>query len=329
MKLAHLNLDGRPQMVWVADDVYIPAARVAEAEGSTLPSTIDSLILDLPAHEDKVRSLYSKFVAGSYREWAQPFPNAEALPPVLRPTTLRDAYAFRQHVETSRMNRGLPMIPAFDEFPVFYFSNPHALVGAGPLSFMPLHYEQLDYELEVAVVLGRGGRNLKAATAHEHIFGFMVMNDWSARALQMAEMQLNLGPAKGKDFATGIGPLLVTTDELEPYRTAAKPGHTGAAWRLHMQLELNGEVLSQGYLSDMDWTYGEILERISYGVDLYPTDIVGSGTVGTGCLLELNGTGKRADPNYVPRWLQPGDSVTASAEVLGQLQNTIEPPQEY
>ena len=150
------------------------------------------------------------------------------------------------------------------------------------------------------------------------------MNDVSARELQLEEMKLNLGPAKGKDFATALGPWLVTADELEGFKIAAKENHTGNGYNLKMKCSVNGVQVSEGNFADMDWTFAEIIERCSYGVQLYPGDIIGSGTVGTGCFLELNGTGKLNDPNYQEQWLQPGDEIEMEVEGLGILKNTIE-----
>jgi fumarylacetoacetate (FAA) hydrolase len=151
----------------------------------------------------------------------------------------------------------------------------------------------------------------------------MIMNDMSARRLQMEEMLLNLGPAKGKDFSTVIGPWLVTLDELEKFEVPAQPGHTGINFDLRMQCRVNGKQVSDGNMRDMNWTFAEIIERASYGVDLYPGDVIGSGTVGTGCFLELNGTGKLNDAEYQEQWLQPGDVVELEVDGLGILSNTI------
>ena len=252
-----------------------------------------------------------------------PLSKVQLLAPVPYPTSCRDAYAFRQHVEAARRNRGVPMIPEFDQFPVFYFTNHHSIQGPGDVRCMPGHLDKLDFELEAAIVICKQGRNIKAEEAHEYIGGLMVMNDLSARGLQMAEMKLNLGPAKGKDFATAIGPYLVTLEELQAFEAAAKEGHMGTSWNLKMTCHVNGVPVSEGNLVDMNWTFAEIIERASYGVDLYPGDIIGSGTVGTGCFLELNGTGKLHDPNYPEQWLQAGDVVELAIEGLGLLRNTI------
>ncbi len=251
--------------------------------------------------------------------------NVTLLSPIPRPRSLRDGYAFRQHVAAARRNRGVDMIAAFDEFPVFYFGNHLSVQGPGDIHCMPDHFEKLDYELECAVLICRKGTNIPAAQADRYIGGLMIMNDMSARTLQMEEMQLNLGPAKGKDFSSVLGPWLVTTDELQVYETSCKPGHTGKSWNLQMTAAVNGILLSKGKLSDMDWTFAELIERASYGVTLYPGDVIGSGTVGTGCLLELNGTGKREDPQYKEKWLRPGDKVDMEITGLGKLHNTIIP----
>jgi fumarylacetoacetate (FAA) hydrolase len=245
------------------------------------------------------------------------------LAPVPRPTSCRDGYAFRQHVESARRNRGVEMIKEFDQYPIFYFTNHNAVQGPGDIYCMPDHFQQLDFELEVAIVIGKEGRNIKAKDADAYIAGFTIMNDLSARKLQMEEMLLNLGPAKGKDFSTVIGPWLVTPDELSAYLVPAKEGHVGNNYNLSMKCWVNDILVSEGNVKDMDWTFAEIIERCSYGVTVFPGDVIGSGTVGTGCFLELNGTGKLHDPNYEPQWLQANDTVKMSIDGLGTLVNTI------
>ncbi len=247
----------------------------------------------------------------------------ELVAPVPHPTSCRDGYAFRQHVAAARRNRKVDMIPEFDQYPIFYFTNHNAIQGPGEIECMPDHFEKLDFELEAAVVIGKKGRNITAAEADEYIAGYMIMNDMSARTLQMEEMLLNLGPAKGKDFSTVIGPWLVTPDELEAYKIPAKPGHTGANYDLKMKCWVNSVEVSTGSMGDMDWTFAEIIERCAYGADILPGDVIGSGTVGTGCFLELNGTGLLNDPNYKVQWLQPGDVVEMEITGLGRLSNTI------
>ena len=226
------------------------------------------------------------------------------LAPVPHPTSMRDGYAFRQHVEAARRNRGVEMIPEFDEIPIFYFTNHNAVTGPGDVEVMDMHLDKLDFELECAIVVGKEGKNIKAADADEYIAGYMVMNDWSARALQMHEMKLNLGPAKGKDFATYIGPYMVTKDVLDD---------------LVRTCTVNGSEVSRGNVRHMSWTFAQILERASYGVTLHPGDVIGSGTVGTGCFLELNGS-KVYDPAW---WLKDGDVVVCEIEGLGRLENTV------
>ncbi len=254
---------------------------------------------------------------------AVPVDSVRLLAPVPFPTSCRDGYAFRQHVAAARRNRNAPMIPEFDQYPIFYFTNHHSIQGPGDIRCMPDHFQKLDFELEVAIVIARHGRNIPAEEADSYIGGLMIMNDMSARRLQMEEMLLNLGPAKGKDFSTVIGPWLVTLDELEQYEVPCKEGHTGKSWDLRMQCRINGIQVSDGKVSDMDWTFAELIERASYGADLYPGDVIGSGTVGTGCFLELNGTGKLNDPDYKEQWLQAGDNIELEVDGLGILANTI------
>jgi fumarylacetoacetate (FAA) hydrolase len=262
-------------------------------------------------------------IEGTKRYQSIPMEDVEIIAPVPHPTSCRDAYAFRQHVASARRNRHVEMIPEFDQFPVFYFTNHNTITGPGEIVCMPDHFNKLDFELEASIVICKAGKNIKASEADEYIGGYMVMNDISARGLQMDEMKLNLGPAKGKDFATAIGPMLVTPDELEEFKIPAKENHTGNAYNLPMKCWVNGIQVSEGNLGDMDWTFAEIIERCSYGVQLYPGDIIGSGTVGTGCFLELNGTGKLNNPDYEEQWLQEGDVVEMEIGILGKLKNTI------
>ena len=244
------------------------------------------------------------------------------LAPIPRPNSLRDAYAFKQHVETSRKNRGLEMIKEFDDFPVFYFSNHNAIFGPNDdIECMPSHFEKLDYELEIAILIGKEGRNIKAKNAKEYITGFMIMNDMSSRGLQMKEMKLNLGPAKGKDFASVLGPYLVTPDEL--LENVVNEDDSGCNYNLEMTCSVNGKLLSKGNLKDMAWSFEKIIERVSYGATIYPGDIIGSGTVGTGCLLEINGTNKLKHSDFTEMWLKENDVVEMEIENLGKITNKI------
>lgn len=247
------------------------------------------------------------------------------LAPVTEPPSMRDGYAFRQHVQTARRNRGVEMIPEFDQYPVFYFTNHNAVYGEGTIKVEDDHLDKLDFELECAIVIGKKGKNIPAAKADSYIAGYTIMNDWSARTLQMEEMKLNLGPAKGKDFATSIGPWLVTTDELEQYKIESPNGNK---YDLKMIARHNGKQVSEGNLKDMNWTFAEIIERASYGVTLYPGDVIGSGTVGTGCYLELNGTqalkAKEKGNAFTPVWLKNGDDFELEITGLGILKNKIQ-----
>lgn len=288
---------------------------------ASLPASMNAFLALEETGMEMARQTAQQIEAGTLV--ATPISNYEILAPVPHPTSCRDGYAFRQHVEAARKNRGVEMIPEFDQYPIFYFTNHQAVEGPGPVYCMPDHFQQLDFELEIAIVIGKKGRNIKASEADAYIAGFTIMNDMSARKLQMEEMLLNLGPAKGKDFSTVIGPWLVTPEELAQKVAPTKAGHTGLNYDLAMKCFVNDVMVSSGNVKDMDWTFAEIIERCSYGVTLYPGDVIGSGTVGTGCFLELNGTGKRLDPNYQPQWLQNGDRVTMTIDALGTLENKI------
>jgi fumarylacetoacetate (FAA) hydrolase len=304
MKLVTFNHLGQERIGAVADD-----GRVLDFHQGDSRLAVD--MLTLIRRQDELmpiaRDLAARAPSGAFLE------RVELLAPVPRPVSMRDGYAFRQHVATARRNRGLEMIPEFDLFPVTYFTNHQAVTGPGPVEVQEHHLRRLDFELEVAVVTGRPLKNCGLEEADRAIFGFMVMNDWSARYLQMEEMKLSLGPCKGKDFATSLGPWLVTCDELPLEETPR-----GRVLRARMTCDVNGRRLSDGNADTMNWTFAQILQRTAYGVRVNPGEVVGSGTVGTGCLLELNGSKVTQD-----LWLQEGDSVAMEIEGLGRLENTV------
>jgi fumarylacetoacetate (FAA) hydrolase len=319
MKLVSYLKEDHAQLAFLVDGILYDCDRMH-------PDLPGSMSMFLNYWEDIWPIAYAKnlsLVEGNRKFTGINMDDVQILAPVPNPTSYRDGYAFRQHVAAARKNRRMDMIPEFDQFPIFYFANHNSIQGPGEIVCMPDHLNKLDFELEAAVVICKPGKNIKADEANEYIGGYMIMNDISARELQAEEMKLNLGPAKGKDFSTVIGPMLVTPDELEDYLIEAKENHTGNVYNLAMRCWVNGIQVSEGNLGDMEWTFAEIIERCSYGVQLYPGDIIGSGTVGTGCFLELNGTGKLNDPEYKEQWLQEGDEVEMEIENLGRLKNII------
>jgi fumarylacetoacetate (FAA) hydrolase len=224
--------------------------------------------------------------------------------------SIRDFYAFEQHVKTCRKQRGLEMVPQWHQIPVFYFSNPACVLWNGDKVHAPQGSPALDYELEIACVVGREVSNLPADdSAMECLAGFTIMNDWSARDLQRAEMAVGLGPSKSKDFATSLGPTIVPFAELrDRYRDG----------RLHLEMtaKVNGKEYSRGNGGSMYWTWPQLLAHASRDTFLRPGDVLGSGTVGTGCILELT-------PEAVGGWLQTGDTVELTIERLGTLSNEV------
>lgn len=236
-----------------------------------------------------------------------PLQSTTRLPTV---TSIRDFYAFEQHVKTCRAQRGLGMIPQWYQVPVFYFSNAAAVIGDGDTVHAPAGCEELDYELELACIVGKEVHNLRADdSAMECLAGFTIFNDWSARDLQRVEMSVGLGPSKSKDFANSLGPRMVPWDEL---RDCYRDG------RLHLEMTaaVNGREWSRGNASAMYWTWPQILAHASCDTVLRPGDVIGSGTVGTGCILELT-------PAATGGWLKPGDLVELTIERIGTLRNRI------
>ncbi|TQM37448.1 fumarylacetoacetate hydrolase family protein [Pseudonocardia cypriaca] len=233
--------------------------------------------------------------------------------PIPRPPSVRDFLSFEEHLRNARRALGRDDVPpVWFEQPVFYFSNPAAILG--PDDEVPISpgCEAFDYEVEVAAVVGRAGSDLTPAEAEQHIAGYTIFCDWSARDVQARESTVGLGPAKGKDGATSIGPVLVTPDELEPHRS-------GKGYRLAMRGSVNGRDIGGGSWADIHWSFGQMLAYASRGTELRPGDVIGSGTVGTGCLLELSGLhGSQRYP-----WLRPGDVVTVEVEQLGSLTGRI------
>lgn len=235
------------------------------------------------------------------------------LSPLATPPTFRDFYAFEQHVRAARAIRGLDVDPDWYEHPAFYFSNPYAFTGGGDVA-VPPGCGKFDYELEVAAVLAGGGRDLTPAEGEDLVAGYCVLNDWSARDVQGREMRHSLGPAKGKDGATGLGPWFVTKDELADVRTETGYG-------LRMTCSVNGAPYSDAVWSDVYWSFGQMIAYASRGAEVRPGDVIGSGTCGTGCILELS---RGPDGDRYP-WLRPGDVVSAGIERLGTLTNTVVP----
>ncbi|WP_108669905.1 fumarylacetoacetate hydrolase family protein [Peribacillus acanthi] len=295
--------EGKVSAGWLQDNGLVVDMNVCS--GGRLPSTLQcfldshdqytSIIEELPVFDKEGEGVYS-------------LSEVTLMAPLPRPVSIRDFYAFEQHVKTSRSRRGLDVIPEWYDFPVFYFTNHLAVKGPDEEIERPPGCEWLDYELEIACVIGKQGRDISASEAEDYIFGYFIMNDWSSRDIQREEMKVGLGPAKGKDFATSFGPYLVSKDELESYR------HDDV-YDLEMTATVNGKLLSKGNLKDIYYSFGEMIERASKGVTLYPGEVIGSGTVGTGCILELG--------TEVHRWLEPGDEVEFTIDGLGTLKNTV------
>lgn len=323
MKLvSYLNKKEERLGIFYNEKVY-DLQKSASSVKIKLPSTMKKFLEGKDTFMKLAQKVFEVIKKGKIKTGLK-YNSLNLLSPVPNPTSLRDGYAFRQHVLTARRNRGVDMIPEFDQFPIFYFGNHNSVFGPGNVKVEDDHLKGLDFELECAIVIGKKGKNIPSNKADEYIAGYLVMNDFSARVLQMEEMKLSLGPAKGKDFATTLGPWLVTPDELELYLEKTKFGNK---YNLEMIARHNGKQISKGNVKQMDWTFAEIIERASYGVTLYPGDVIGSGTVGTGCYLELNGTwaieAKEKDKEHKPIWFNDGDEIELEITGLGVLKNKI------
>ncbi|OLS33500.1 fumarylacetoacetate hydrolase family protein [Bacillus sp. MRMR6] len=293
------NPDGEQRGGWLKENGVVDMELACQGE---LPASIRELLERQEQYMPVIHSI-DKNVLPTYST-----DEIELRAPLPTPCTFRDFVAFETHVKNASSTHGNTVAPEWYEIPIFYFSNPNSMRGPGEEVARPKKCVKLDYELELACIIGKEGKNIKASDAEEYIFGYTILNDWSARDLQAKEMKVLLGPAKGKDFATSIGPWIVTKDELNKYKIGDK-------FDLEMTAKINGEVWSHGNFKDIYYSFGQMIERASEDVTLYPGDIIGSGTVGFGCILEL-GT-----EEY--RWLEPGDVVELEITGLGVLKNKI------
>lgn len=293
------NPDGEQRGGWLSGDGVVDMQLAGQGK---LPVSIRELLEEQEGYMPVIHSI-EKDAQPNYS-----IEEIELLAPLPNPCTFRDFVAFETHVKNAAATHGNTVAPEWYEVPIFYFSNPNAMKGPGEEVPRPKKCVRLDYELEMACIIGKKGKNIQASEAEEYIFGYTILNDWSARDLQAQEMKVLLGPAKGKDFATSIGPWIVTKNELDKYKI-------GDRFDLEMTAKVNGEVWSHGNFKDIYYSFGQMIERASEDVTLYPGDIIGSGTVGFGCILEL-GT-----EDY--RWLEPGDEIELEITGLGVLKSRI------
>ena len=241
-----------------------------------------------------------------------PIRDVTLLAPIPKPPSIRDFSAFEDHVRTTLAVQGKQMDDVWYEMPIFYFHNPAVLIGSGQSVPIPPDSSAFDFELEVAAIIAGGGQNWTPAVARDHIAGFTILNDWSARDIQSREMRMSLGPAKGKDSADGLGPYLVTSDEFEPFRS-------GKGYDRVMTARVNGREYARGNLADLYWSFEELVAYASRGTVLRPGDIIGSGTCGSGCILELSLV--HGDVEFP--WLRSGDVVELEVDGIGVLTNRI------
>lgn len=318
MKLARLKSDARFFYIVVGDELFdFNIVVPGDLRAVTPLDAIDYLpvlmtMLQRAGRLDRYVERLRRSASDEYRTFRYPLDPVILDTPV-QPPSFRDFYVFEQHVVNARKRRGLEMVPEWYDAPAFYFSNTAGIVGPNTPIRKPAESSEMDFELEIAAVIGKMGRDIPVAEADAHIAGFTILNDWSLRDIQRQEMKVGLGPAKGKDFATSIGPYLVTPDELED--RVLSDLSRGRRYDLVMTASVNGQEYSRGNASDMHWTFAELIAHASRNTVLRPGDLIGSGTVGTGCITEF--------PIGTFPWLQPGDRVHLEIERLGILENEI------
>ena len=302
-KYDDLIINIRKAAEWIHQDI-------GDSKFLTIPKDLITTLEDWNNYFPILKEMEEIIQTGDTSKFSKPELEVKILPPVMNPPAFRDFYAFEQHVRSARKLRGLDMHPDWFKIAIFYFSNPNCCYGHGQEIPYPSNTTELDFELEFAIIIGNGGSNLKANQAEKVIAGYTILNDWSSRNLQREEMPLSLGPAKGKDFASSFGPYMVTPDELDD------------AWddngKLHLRMtcHVNGKLISDGNTNDLYHSFGDMIERASMNTKLMPGEYIGSGTVGTGCILELR-------PENTGGWIQKGDTVTLEVERLGKLENKI------
>lgn len=242
------------------------------------------------------------------REKGIPVDGVQLLAPIPFPTSCRE---------------GVFPLSDSNAYPAFYFINHLSIQGPGNIKCMPDHLNQLDFGLEVAIVICRHARNIKASDADNYIGGIMIMNGMNARALQREEIKMNLSPSKSRDFSTVIGPCFITLDELASIEVPCKEGHIGTSWNLPIKSTVNGKEVCNTNLLEMGWTFAELVQHCAYGATLQPGDIISSGTLSGGSFDQLNAAGCLHDPGYVDQWLKQGDTIEVEMVGIDKLSNTI------
>ncbi|PFH89339.1 fumarylacetoacetate hydrolase family protein [Bacillus sp. AFS088145] len=296
MKFITFQYDGNERAGLLVEDQVID---LNKASNGRIPADLLTILENYDLYKNEIAEISGESI---------PLSSVQLRAPLPKPQSIRDFYAFEEHVRTARGRRGLEMIPEWYDVPVFYFTNHRAVIGPEDHVNIPTNCKKMDFELEIACIIGKEGKDIPVEEADDYILGYTILNDWSARDIQAHEVKVGLGPSKGKDFATSLGPCIVTKDEIENFRT-------GKSYDLKMTAAVNGKVISSGNFSSIYYSVPELISHASKNVTLYPGDVIGSGTVGTGCILEL-GEEKH-------RWLEDGDVVELSITGLGTLRNTV------
>ncbi len=319
MKLVSYNKDEQDQLAILADGLLYDT----DLLHPDLPVSMGMFLNYWEDLYEITTAINKKLEEGKIsRQQGIDYETVEIFAPVPHSTSFRNACGFRKNIASAEHEDSSGNLHELGDYPVFYFGNHNCFQGPGNILCMPDHLQKLDFEPGIAIVISKAGKNIKAAEADEYIGGYMMLNNIISRRFITGETILNSLSAKGKGIATPIGPMLVTQDELEPYMVERKPNHTGNAYNLSMKCWVNGKQVSEVNLADMDWTFAEIIEQASYGVQLFPGDIISS-AINSGCFFEANIKGKSENPDFIEQWLKEDDIVEVEIEGLGKLSNII------
>jgi len=289
-------LKGRKCIIYHNESIY-SASRILGLKESDLEKRFFTIVRDL---EDELRYPDDALIKT---------PVERFLPPVPEVISIRDFFAFEEHVRNARKTRGEGIPPEWYNFPVFYFSNHNSVIGSMDEMHYPRYTKELDYEMELAFIIGKEGRNIPADSYEEYIAGVTIANDWSARDVQRAETRIGLGPAKGKDFATSLGPFMLTAGDLSRYKVSR------GKYDIDLSGIVNGKTYGSSNMKEIYFDLGQIIERASDEVTLRCGDIIMTGTFGNGCILEMRSQGTP--------WLNRGDEVTIKSSRIGMLTNKV------
>lgn len=319
MKLVSYNKDEQDQLAILADGVLYDT----DLLHPDLPVSMNMFLNFWEDVFEITSAINKKLEEGKIsRNLGIDYSTVQLLSPVPHATSFRNACGFIKHCMSADQRNDDEILNNYYSFPSFYFANHNCFQGPGDIICMPDHLKELDFEPGIAIVINKAGKNIKAVEADQYIGGYMIINNIISRSLYSAKSMPDSLSVAGRRFAAFIGPVMVTQDELEQKMVECEPKHTGNAYNLLIKCRVNDVQVSEMYLADMDWTFAEVIEQASYGVQLFPGDIIGC-TINAGCFFEANIKGKSENLDFTELWLKEDDVVEVEIKGLGKLSNTI------